>query len=173
MFKPIDRWMYGQYDAIICISDQTRVNLERFIGHSNRVFTINNGVNTLRFQRQIKDISKNSQFIITMVAGLRAEKDHETLIKAMLSLPTNYHLQLVGHGEREAELKAFCDKNDLSTRVSFMGLRMDVPDVLLSKTIIGVKQIFCVSGITRHIAYFLLLSVVNPGYPEYNSASNS
>lgn len=136
LFKPIDRWMYGQYNAIICISDQTRVNLERFIGHSNRVFTINNGVNTLRFQRQLKDISKNSQFIITMVAGLRMEKDHETVFKAMLRLPSNYYLQLVGHGEREAELKAFCDKNNLNTRVSFLGLRMDVPDVLDQSDII-------------------------------------
>ena len=134
--KPIDKWMYGQYDAIICISDQTRVNLENYIGFSNRVFTINNGVNTSRFQRQIKDISNNSQYIITMVAGLRMEKDHKTLFKAMLNLPANYRLQLVGHGERETELKAFCDKNDLNSRVSFMGLRMDVPDVLEESDII-------------------------------------
>jgi glycosyltransferase involved in cell wall biosynthesis len=54
----------------------------------------------------------------------------------MLSLPSNYHLQLVGHGEREAELKAFCDNNDLNSRVSFMGLRMDIPDVLDESDII-------------------------------------
>ena len=90
----------------------------------------------MRFQRQIKDISNNSQYIITMVAGLRMEKDHKTLFKAMLNLPANYRLQLVGHGERETELKAFCDKNDLNSRVSFMGLRMDVPDVLEESDII-------------------------------------
>lgn len=134
--KPFDKWMYCQYDAIICISDQTRINLEHVIGCSNRVHTINNGVDTLRFKRHIKDISKNSQYIITMVAGLRTEKDHETLFKAMVRLPDNYQLQLVGHGEREMILRDFCNKNGLNSRVSFMGSRMDVPDILEKSDII-------------------------------------
>ena len=38
-------------------------------------------------------------FVVTMVAGLRKEKDHDTLIKAMSHLACNYRLQIVGVGD--------------------------------------------------------------------------
>lgn len=129
-YKPIDKWMYNQYASIICIADGTRLNLVDYIGQKQNICTINNGVDIQRYIRPIKDISKQGEFIVTMVAGLRAEKDHETIIKAMSLLPSNYHLQLVGGGVREKELKQFTQHRSLSERVTFTGPRLDVPDIL-------------------------------------------
>lgn len=129
-YKPIDKWMYNQYASIICIADGTRLNLENYIGQQRSICTINNGVDIQRFIKPIKDISKQEEFIITMVAGLRAEKDHETMIKAMSLLPSNYRLQLVGGGVREHELKQFTQQQSLSERVTFTGPSLDVPDIL-------------------------------------------
>lgn len=128
--KPIDRWMYGRYSAIVCISDISRHNLERYVGKKNNIRLIPNGVDVERFVRPIKDITGQDRFEITMVAALRAEKDHETMLNAMKHLPDNYHLRLVGGGVRNAELKALVGNMGLDERVTFMGVRMDVPDLL-------------------------------------------
>lgn len=75
-------------------------------------------------------------FVVTMVAGLRKEKDHDTLIKAMSHLACNYRLQIVGVGERENELKALCHELELDDRVVFLGARMDIPQLLEDSDVI-------------------------------------
>lgn len=129
-YKAIDKWMYNQYASIICIADGARLNLENYIGQKQNICTINNGVDIQRFIKPIKDISKQDKFVVIMVAGLRSEKDHGTLINALSLLPPNYHLQLVGGGVREKELKHLTQQLSLSERVTFTGPRLDVPDIL-------------------------------------------
>lgn len=128
--RPLDKWMYNHYDAVICISGQTRTALEGYIGKKVNLVTINNGVDVSRFLRPVKDINGHNDFVITMVAGLRVEKDHETVLRAMTHLPDNYRLQLVGGGVKEAELKALTASLGLEDRVAFLGVRQDVPDIL-------------------------------------------
>lgn len=135
-FKPIDRWMYKQYAKVVCISDKAFEKLEDYIGKDIPLCVINNGVDVQRFKRPIADISKKDRFIITMVAGLRPQKDHETLLKSMTHLPDNYSLRLVGRGLKVDELKAFTNELGLKGRVDFMGVRMDVPDILEESDII-------------------------------------
>lgn len=134
--RPIDRWMYNRYAAVVCIADQPRRNLEAHIGKRNNILTIPNGVDTERFVRPIKDITAQDQFVITMVAGLRVEKDHETVLRAMTHLPGNYRLQLVGGGVKEESLRALANELGLGDRVEFMGVRLDVPDILEQSDIV-------------------------------------
>lgn len=129
-FKPIDKWMYKQYDAVICISEKARQSLESYIGKRKNLLAINNGVDVKRFFRPIKDVSGQDEFVITMVAGLRAEKDHEAVLRAMTHLPGCYRLQLVGSGVREDALMALTRELRLDDRVAFMGMRSDVPEIL-------------------------------------------
>lgn len=128
-FKKIDQWMYSRYSAVICIADETRSSLESYIGKRDNIYTINNGINIRRFFRPVKDISKQQVFDVTMVAALRAEKDHETLIKAMKRLPENYCLRIVGDGVKVNELKAFTEQMSMNGKVIFTGPRLDIPDV--------------------------------------------
>ena len=131
-FKPIDKWMYSRYDAIVCIAEKCKIILEEYIGHQDTIAIINNGVDVKRFLHPIKDISQQDNFIITMVAALRVEKDHETLLKAVKLLPDKYRLRIVGGGPREVadSVKARCHELNLDDRVDFMGLCMDVPNIL-------------------------------------------
>lgn len=128
--KLVDRWMYSRYSAIVCISDISRRNLEQYAGKKKNIRLIPNGVDVDRFFSPVKDIRGKKNFVVTMVAALRAEKDHETMLKAMTHLPDNYHLRLVGDGDKRAELKALASEMGLDDRVTFMGVRMDVPDLL-------------------------------------------
>lgn len=136
--RPVDRWMYNQYSAIVCIADMTRRNLEEYIGQRTGICTISNGVDTKHFIRPIKDIGGQKQFVITMVAAIRAEKDHETLLRSMTHLPDNYRLQIVGDGERENRdrVTSLCRDLGLDSRVTFMGVRQDVPDILEQSDIV-------------------------------------
>ncbi len=134
--RPIDKWMYNRYAAVACIADKPRRNLEEHIGKKRNILTIPNGVDTQRFIRPIKDITGQDEFVITMVAGLRVEKDHETVLRAMTRLPKNYRLQLVGGGVKEESLKAMANELGLDDRVDFMGVRLDVPDVLEKSDIV-------------------------------------
>lgn len=137
-FKPIDRWMYNQYDAIICISDQTRENLERYIGKKETLSTIYNGVDISRLIRPIKQIEGQDEFVITMVSAYREQKDHETLLKAMTHLPDNYRLWLVGGGEKidRDRVRKICENQGVQQRVDFLGVRNDVPEILEKSDII-------------------------------------
>lgn len=130
--KPLDRWMYSRYAAIVCIADKTRQNLESYIGKQEKIRTIYNGVDVRCFVRPIKDISANEDYVITMVSAYRVQKDHETLMRAMTHLPSNYRLQFVGDGEKvdRERLHSYCNSLGIDDRVTFMGVRQDVPDIL-------------------------------------------
>ena len=134
-YKPIDRWMYSQYNRVICISDQTIDSLEKYHGSSDKNSVIYNGVNIDKYLNPIKDISTKSNYIISMVAGFRNQKDQETLIKACALLPDNYTLQLIGDGERREILQQLVSELGIEKRVEFMGLRSDIPELLAESDI--------------------------------------
>lgn len=138
LFKPIDRWMYNCYAAIICVSGKAADILSSYLGRSNRLLTILNGIDTRRFSMPIADISKRANFQITMIAAFRKEKDHATLLRAMALLPNNYKLQLVGRGYDDIidGLKKLCYALSISDRVDFTGPSSDIPSVLKNSDVV-------------------------------------
>lgn len=134
-YTPVDRWMYNRYKQVICISAKAEENLRQYIGHSRaEIMTINNGVDVERYalaipSTELEAIAPGSRKII-MVAGFRWEKDQDTLIKSLNELPQRFHLFLVGDGVRRPELEAIVMDENLANRVHFLGLRIDVPQLL-------------------------------------------
>ena len=135
-FKFFDRWIYNQYSAIVCISSQTRSNLVEYYCDKDIISTIYNGVDISRFVRPVRNIEHNKNYVLTMVAAFRTQKDYETLLKAMVLLPECYHLQIVGTGLREEEIKQQSQSLGLDSKVEFLGMRQDVPDILEQSDII-------------------------------------
>lgn len=136
--KSIDCWMYRQYSRIICIADQTNENLQEYIGAQSKILTIYNGVNISQFVKPINDICGKTNYVLSMVAAFRLQKDHETLLRAMSRLPMNYRLQLVGRDflDRVPSLKAMCKSLGIEDRVDFMGGRTDIPDILAGSDVV-------------------------------------
>lgn len=131
LLRRIDRWMYRRYHTVVCIAQSTLDNLVAHLGYRpNRIMVINNGVDTMRFQAPIKDIAAQNNFTVIMVAGLRPQKDHDTLIRAMAELPPQYELWLAGDGERRSEIKCLINELGLSQRIKLLGVRRDVPELL-------------------------------------------
>lgn len=135
-FKPIDRWMYNQYEKVVCISNQTYVNLLSYIGDNANACVIKNGVNVQHYIRPRAEVSKKQRYVITMVSAFREQKDHETLLRAMTHLPENYYLKLVGDGTRIQDVQSYCVDLSLGDRVTFMGNQMDVPAILEKSDVI-------------------------------------
>lgn len=66
-----------------------------------------------------------------MVARFAAQKDHETLFRALGGLRgLEWQMDLVGTGPREKEVRAMVDELGLSDRVRFLGMREDVPELI-------------------------------------------
>ena len=134
-YKPIDRFMYNQYKEVICISDQAEENLRNYIGKCRaNISTIYNGVDIQKYayaqpSNELNNIAPNCKKII-MVAGFRYQKDQDTLIRATALLPQEFHTFLVGDGERREVCENLAIAEGVSDRVHFMGIRMDVPELL-------------------------------------------
>lgn len=132
-----DLWMYCQYKKIICISDQARKNLVDYIGESEKIVTIYNGIDLRRFQMDTRQEKRSDgKKVITMVAAFRAQKDHKTLIKAFDLLPNDYILQLVGEGELRHETEKFAKQFASGDRIFFLGNRSDIPEILACSDVV-------------------------------------
>ena len=141
LFKPIDKWMYRQYAKVICISEQAEINLRRYLNDdSSKICTIYNGINFARFSESSNPSLNrhDSHIVVTMVAAFRKQKDQATLIRAISLLPKSIHLQLVGDGDGELidNCKSLVRQLNVSDRVSFMGMRTDVSEILHSSDIV-------------------------------------
>lgn len=129
-WKYIDRFIYKHYDSIISISQKATDNLTFFIGNKYKIETIENGVDLSTFKYLSPPNFNSIDYIITMIAGFRKQKDQDTLIKALSLLPQEYKLWLVGDGERRGILEKQVADLNLVNRVKFWGIRSDIPQIL-------------------------------------------
>lgn len=143
LFKYFERFIYKIYDKIICISDEINSILVNYSQLSKKKFTIvKNGINLETFinankisWKEVSPQIQDSDQIIIQVAGFRPQKDQTTTIKSLLLLPTKVKLVLVGDGEKREELENLTKTLKLEDRVIFLGVRLDVPNLLKSSDI--------------------------------------
>lgn len=140
-----DKWMYSQYDSVICISDIAATILKDYLGieeSHNNIITINNGIDVERFYKaqpiDRKSVGSNdSSFVIAMVAGFREAKDQETVIRAIANLhDSKFELWLVGDGVRRKEVENCIATEQVESQVKLLGVRMDVPSILKSADVV-------------------------------------
>jgi len=136
-FRPIERFMYGRYDKIISISQQTQDALISWLGQKdNRFVVVNNGVDTYKFSFvKIPIIPKS----LIMVSRFVASKDQETVIRAMPYVDKEVTLRFVGDGENRSHCEEVAKELGLSDRVKFLGSRSDVPE-LVASSYIGIQS---------------------------------
>ena len=149
-YRPIESWMYGRYDHVICISKIAEDKLREYMGGEwlvkssdkyKSITTINNGidVNTISEAEPCKELLdlKESRKSILMVAGFRKQKNQDTIIRALTLLDKEkYEVWFAGVGERMEEVKQLALSLGVSDRVRFLGLRTDIPNVLRAADII-------------------------------------
>ena len=149
-YRPIESWMYGRYDHIICISKIAEEKLREYmagewlIETSNKfksITTINNGIDVNAISeavpcKELLELKENRKAIL-MVAGFRKQKDQDTILKALTLLDKNkFEVWFAGIGERMEEVQQLAKSLGIDDRVRFLGLRTDIPNVLKAADII-------------------------------------
>jgi len=139
-FEPIEYYIYGKYDRLISISQQTQDNLMEWLKakkDDKRFVVIENGVNLSVFSSVIPITNKRKQII--MVSRFASMKDQETVIQAMVDVNEDAELILVGDGSERRHCEEVARKLGLTDRVRFLGARSDIPK-LVSQSYIGVQS---------------------------------
>lgn len=136
VFRLIDRWIYYRYDRIISISSETQGSLTKWLKTKfgdNRFIVINNGINTSRFSNvQRSDIISDDKVALMMVSRFAPSKDQKTVIRALAQLDDKYHLYFIGDGSLLEETKCYAHEMGVSDKVTFLGARDDVPELVAS-----------------------------------------
>lgn len=149
-YAPLESWMYGQYDHVICISRIAEDKLREYMGgvwldktnpQYNQISTINNGVDIKAISNATPDNDllalKGRRKAALMVAGFRDAKDQDTVVKALgLLNNSDFEVWFAGVGIRQEIVKQLADTLGVSDRVRFLGLRTDIPNVLRAADII-------------------------------------
>lgn len=136
-FRPIERFMYGRYDRIISISQQTQDALTFWLGrHDERFVVINNGVDTKKIASVKMSVIPKS---LIMVSRFASSKNQETVIRAMEYIDKEATLRFVGDGENRKNCENLAQKIGVADRVQFLGSRSDVPE-LVASSYIGIQS---------------------------------
>jgi len=84
-----------------------------------------------------KELGLSVDTVVAITVGeLNANKNHIQALKALSKLTkTNFHYLIVGNGESEQKLKKAVDELMLQDKVSFLGFRRDVPELLTASDV--------------------------------------
>ncbi|WP_278626057.1 glycosyltransferase [Parabacteroides gordonii] len=147
ILKPIEKFIYSRYDAIVAVSNGVYECFRYYLGDTGKWFIINNGI-------KINDIQCNSAIdreklnvpdsatLIVQVAKFESQKDQKTLIKALSFLSDDFYAVFVGNGSLLAEHKKLTQSLHLSDRVIFLGMRDDVYSILKASDIVVMASHF-------------------------------
>lgn len=131
----IDKCIYGLYDGIICISEATADFIRKRTPHKAIIKVIENGVrlpsisSPKNLNIQHKDIVSglsDTNFVLLQVARFSTQKNQDCLIRALKLLPDNIHILFAGYGKREEVCRQLAEKEGVSERTHFLGMREDI-----------------------------------------------
>jgi glycosyltransferase involved in cell wall biosynthesis len=130
-----DKVTFHRVKKVIGVSKFVTARIrERFRVSEDRLATIYNGVDPERFRTG--SLSSQHESIVC-VAALIPEKGVEFLVRAMVnpSLATR-ELRIVGEGPERERLEALTAELGLVHRVSFLGIRSDVQDIIADSAVV-------------------------------------
>jgi len=132
--RPVDKFIYNRFDALIAISDSVKDVLWKRIGHPN-IPVIFNGVNVKELSSASPVELPEDQVNLLMVAAFNDAKDQITVIKAISRLDENFHIYFAGQGYTKESSMQLAKELNVEHRVHFMGIRRDIPGLMKSADI--------------------------------------
>ncbi len=149
--RSLEKWIYKPYDCIISISNQTRIELLKWIKPKDKkkYITINNGVpidqfiSAMPYERSKIDTKLTKRdILLCMIGSFTQQKNHIFMIDVMKQLTAEYKIILLGEGVLENEIKAYVHNSGLEDRVIFMGFRRDVAEIIKTSDIIVIPSLW-------------------------------
>jgi glycosyltransferase involved in cell wall biosynthesis/NADP-dependent 3-hydroxy acid dehydrogenase YdfG len=120
---------------VICVSESDRqLAIDLGVIEAERVVTIHNGIDRaidLPTPSLVPDVTQ-----LIMVARFnKQQKDQDTLMRAIKKVDRNINVLFVGSGPDLAEAKNLAKELDILSKATFLGDRLDVPDLLAQSQI--------------------------------------
>lgn len=133
-FRWVDRFIYKQYNHIVSITPEANFNLTKHLNGKYAIATIYNGVDISKIKngtkKKLNNVVPADKKIILQIAGFRAAKDQDTVIKSLSLLPQEYHVVFAGDGQRMNICKDLAKSLNVFDRISFLGLQNNVENIL-------------------------------------------
>lgn len=151
--KPIrflERWIYQEYDRIICISDAVKKELKSWLSpfSEEKFVVIYNGLLLDSYKRARPAIRTElfpgieaENILLCMVGRLSYEKNHHYMIEVMAQLPDKFKLIICGDGPLYDELFDEVKKKNLNEQIRFLGFREDVASVMKASDIVVIPSL--------------------------------
>ncbi len=130
LYRVIERAVGRFSDHVICVSENDRhIGLAARVLPPERMTTVHNGIfdmpAVLRAPRP-----HGATLRLIQISRFNPQKNHALLLHALSGLTSrNWHLSLAGGGD-DGPIRELAAKLGLSDRISFLGERADVPDLL-------------------------------------------
>lgn len=149
-------WLYRLTDSLCDISTNvSQKAVETFRARhavpNERMITLYNGIDTnyFHFNPEVRNSLRNEnkisedESLLLCVGRLHKEKDYPTMLHAFaLALEKNKNLILwiAGDGEEKVSLLQICNDLNISSKVHFLGIRHDIPELM------SACDLFCLSS---------------------------
>lgn len=109
----------------------------RYLYKRKKYSVINNAIDVekFRYSKQIRNLKRNewglsNKTILGHIGNFSKIKNYELILNILSKLSDNYHLVLVGDGDRKTEIVKAAEKMSLMSRITFLGLQFDIPEIL-------------------------------------------
>ena len=137
LYYPADKYLLRAFPLVIAVSQQIREELERCRVRPERIQTLPNGVDVVKFRRESAVAASAraelgmapEHVVIGAVGRLEGEKRYDVLIDAMAALRhrcPQLRLVVVGEGSWRPRLEALAAQSGLQNRCTLLGYRRDV-----------------------------------------------
>jgi len=131
-YSKIEKYFQKFCSKIICVSNADLELAKSYGFESSKLKVIHNGRHDNI--QQLPERQYKSVVDIVMIGRFDRQKDHSTLLNALVSVD-DFRLVLVGDGPRLEELKTEVENLGITAKVTFTGLLEDITEVLLKSDI--------------------------------------
>ena len=157
VYEWLDRRVLGRFDRLIAVSDTIYSQLIKAGISPQKCQVVSNSVNSEYYQNKDHLFNLRQHLglddktvIIGTVARLSPEKAVDSLLEAYARIQGKSHLVIVGDGPEHQSLVSKSEELGINKRVTFLGLRSDVPDL------IGQIDVFVLSSLREGTPMALL-----------------
>lgn len=135
LYKPIDKFVYSRYEKIVCVSNQVKEELNKYIKSTkDKSIVIKNAIPV---DENLDDLPK--KYDVLFVGRFEDAKGVDVLIKAISILKEKYHenikVAILGDGSKKDYLTNLVSMLSIEDRIEFLGIRKDVKYFMQSSKI--------------------------------------
>ena len=149
--RPLEKYVYSQYEHVISISNETQEKLTKWLEVcDDKKFTVvENGIPLEPlYQATASDLEPlvgevcSEDVMLCMIGRLETEKNHDFMMDVMKELPDNYKLLILGEGGLEEKIREKARRLHVDQRVFFLGFQRNVAGIIKASAMVVVPSLW-------------------------------